>query len=145
MTEYSVKASPPLPPSVTPADGLFAEELASTIAYQRDPVELRRANRVHHVSRKLDFLHFTHRDRIWSAFKLVNFVYRSRIVPTKHAAIVISVRNEALNILEWIAHHRAFGFEDFFIYCNDSNDRTVELLTALAKQKICGLCCKVYA
>ena len=32
------------------------------------------------------------------------------------------MRNEAPFILEWIAYHRAIGFDDFLIYSNDCSD-----------------------
>ncbi|WBU54122.1 glycosyltransferase family 2 protein [Paracoccus sp. SCSIO 75233] len=42
-----------------------------------------------------------------------------------------AVKNEAPFIVEWIAYHRAIGFEEFYICSNDSDDGTTELLDAL--------------
>jgi glycosyltransferase involved in cell wall biosynthesis len=38
------------------------------------------------------------------------------------------VRNEANDILEWVAFHRLVGIEHFYIYDNNSTDDTAELL-----------------
>lgn len=47
---------------------------------------------------------------------------------------VLTVRNEAAFLLEWIAHHKAVGFTDFLIYSNDCNDGTDDLLDHLQGQ-----------
>ncbi len=43
-----------------------------------------------------------------------------------------AVKNEAPFLLEWVAYHRAIGFERIVIFSNDSDDGTTELLDALA-------------
>lgn len=48
-----------------------------------------------------------------------------------HVAI-LCVRNEAAFLLEWIAHHRAVGFDHFVFFSNDCNDGTDEMLDHLA-------------
>ena len=45
--------------------------------------------------------------------------------------IVTSVRNEEAWILEWVAYHKALGFDYFLFYTNDNTDGTLELLTKL--------------
>lgn len=47
-----------------------------------------------------------------------------------------AVKNEAPFLLEWIAYHRAIGFDRFLIVSNDSDDGTTELLDALHAQGI---------
>lgn len=42
-------------------------------------------------------------------------------------------KNEAPYILEWIAFHRLIGVDKFFIFDNNSNDGTTEILAALHK------------
>lgn len=44
---------------------------------------------------------------------------------------VITVRNEAAFLLEWLAHHRAVGFTDFLVFSNDCQDGTDTLLDRL--------------
>jgi len=45
--------------------------------------------------------------------------------------IVTTMKNEGPFILEWLAHHRAIGFDDFLIYTNDCTDGTDDLLRLL--------------
>jgi hypothetical protein len=45
--------------------------------------------------------------------------------------IVTTMKNEGPFILEWIAYHRAIGFDDFLVYTNDCTDGTDELLDVL--------------
>ncbi len=47
------------------------------------------------------------------------------------ALIVTSVKNEAAFLLEWLAHHRRVGFDDFLIYSNDCTDGTDVMLERL--------------
>jgi len=44
---------------------------------------------------------------------------------------VLTVRNEAAFLLEWLAHHKAVGFTDFLIFSNDCQDGTDALLDRL--------------
>ncbi len=44
---------------------------------------------------------------------------------------VLTVRNEAAYLLEWLAHHKAVGFTDFLVFSNDCDDQTVEMLDRL--------------
>ncbi|WP_371153526.1 glycosyltransferase family 2 protein [Jannaschia sp. 2305UL9-9] len=46
-------------------------------------------------------------------------------------AIVTCMRNEGPYILDWIAHHRAIGVDDFLVYTNDCTDGTDTLLDLL--------------
>lgn len=45
---------------------------------------------------------------------------------------VLTVRNEAAFLLEWLAHHRAVGFTDFLVFSNDCQDGTDVMLDNLA-------------
>ena len=46
-------------------------------------------------------------------------------------SLITSVKNEGPYILEWLAYHKAIGFEDIFIFENDSSDLTDVLLQRL--------------
>jgi hypothetical protein len=46
-------------------------------------------------------------------------------------ALCAIVRNEIRSIVEWLAHHKALGFDEFLIYDNDSGDGTSDVLAAL--------------
>ncbi|WP_299370113.1 glycosyltransferase family 2 protein [uncultured Tateyamaria sp.] len=50
-----------------------------------------------------------------------------------HLAI-LCVRNEAAFLLEWLAHHRAIGFDHFLVFSNDCDDGTDAMLDHLAQQ-----------
>lgn len=47
------------------------------------------------------------------------------------AVAVLTVRNEAAFLLEWLAHHRAVGFTDFLVFSNDCQDGTDAMLDRL--------------
>lgn len=51
-------------------------------------------------------------------------------------AIVTTMKNEGPFILEWIAHHRAIGFDDILVYTNDCTDGTDTLLELLQSKGI---------
>lgn len=51
--------------------------------------------------------------------------------PNSGIVIVASLKNEAPYILEWIAHHRMVGVDNFVIYTNDCEDGTAEILDRL--------------
>ncbi len=44
---------------------------------------------------------------------------------------ILTVRNEAGFLLEWLAHHRACGFTDFLVFSNDCTDGTDAMLDRL--------------
>ncbi len=45
--------------------------------------------------------------------------------------IVACMQNEGPYVVEWIAYHRAIGFDNFLIYTHDCTDGTVEILNRL--------------
>ena len=47
------------------------------------------------------------------------------------------MKDEGPFILEWIAHHRAIGFEQIIVFTNDCTDGTVRLLKSLEEQGYC--------
>lgn len=50
--------------------------------------------------------------------------------------LCLIVKNEAQYILEWIAYHKAIGFDSFAIFDNESTDGTTEILECLARAGI---------
>lgn len=50
---------------------------------------------------------------------------------TRYLAI-LTVRNEAPFLLEWLAHHKAVGFTDFLVFSNNCTDGTDLMLDRLA-------------
>lgn len=61
---------------------------------------------------------------------------RRNISPIKKSCIVTTIKNEGVYILDWIAHHKAMGFEKIFIYSNDNTDNSDNLLKILSDKKI---------
>ena len=49
------------------------------------------------------------------------------------ALAVLTVRNEAAFLLEWLAHHRAIGVTDFLVFSNNCQDGTDDMLDRLAQ------------
>lgn len=47
------------------------------------------------------------------------------------ALAILTVRNEAAFLLEWLAHHKACGFTDFLVFSNDCSDGTDLMLDRL--------------
>ena len=47
--------------------------------------------------------------------------------------IVACMRNEALFVVEWVAHHLAIGFDRIIVYTNDCDDGTNTILQAMSQ------------
>ena len=47
---------------------------------------------------------------------------------------ITSVRDEGAYLIEWLAHHRAVGFDHFVVFSNDCSDPTTEILDHCAGQ-----------
>ncbi|MBL4751427.1 MAG: glycosyltransferase family 2 protein [Amylibacter sp.] len=43
------------------------------------------------------------------------------------------MKNEGPYLLEWVAHHKALGFDHIVVCTNDCEDFTVEILKCLVK------------
>jgi hypothetical protein len=70
---------------------------------------------------------------------VLNALARGQIAPRRGACLIAAARNEGPYLLEWLAHHRAIGFEHAFIYTNDNLDGSDALLEALAAQGVITL------
>jgi hypothetical protein len=57
---------------------------------------------------------------------------RRTVSPRRGAALLATVRNEGPYLLDWLAHHRAAGFDHAVIYSNDNDDGSDDLLGLLA-------------
>lgn len=66
----------------------------------------------------------------------INCVYRRSVEPTKKICIVTTIRNEGIYLLEWIAWYKKLGVEHFFIFSNNNDDGSDDLLKALANAGI---------
>ncbi len=57
--------------------------------------------------------------------------HKKRAAPTGKV-IVACMRDEALFVVEWVAHHLALGFDRILVFTNDCSDGTDALLKAMA-------------
>ncbi len=69
----------------------------------------------------------------------LNGLARRLVRPRYGACLLAAARNEGPYVLEWLAYHRAIGFEHAFIYTNDNWDGSDALLAALARHGVITL------
>ena len=50
--------------------------------------------------------------------------------------VISTMKNEGPFVLEWVAHYKALGFDDFVVCTNDCEDSTTDLLLALQDRGI---------
>ena len=62
----------------------------------------------------------------------LNFCARYIADHYKYACIVTSARNEGLYLIDWVSYHRSIGFEQIFVYSNDNEDGSDDILQILA-------------
>ena len=123
-------------------DRLFLDALVDVVAecpLQAGWAQPCHAVRLHEADIRWDFFFSLCNEMAWSLERCVNFLYRARIKPARRIAIVTAARNEGINIIEWIAHHWLLGIDDFFIYVNDNDDGSSELLRILAEHGVIHL------
>ena len=60
---------------------------------------------------------------------------RSLIKPSQPytASVVTTIRNEGPYIVEFVAYYKSIGFDNIYVYSNNNNDNSDELLNLLAK------------
>lgn len=75
----------------------------------------------------------------WSPAQCLNNLMLGQIAPRRKAAVVTSVRDDGIYLLDWIAHHLVLGFEHVVIYTNDNSDGSEQLLRALAQHGVITL------
>lgn len=49
------------------------------------------------------------------------------------SALVVTIRDEAPYLLDWISYHLAIGFDRIIFYSNDNTDRGIDLINAIGK------------
>jgi len=97
-----------------------------------------RAGRIE-IGKDLDFIANLQGIAGWSIPQFLNFLMIRRITPTGRAAVVGTMRDDGIYVLEWISYYRALGFEHIFIYTNDNADGSEELLRILAEHGVITL------
>jgi len=74
-----------------------------------------------------------------TAIQVVNLLFLRCITPRKSVAAVMTVRDEGLYLLEWVAFYRAIGLTDIFVYVNENVDGSDDLLSLLAERGVIRL------
>jgi len=124
----------PLPES-SPRDNLFIRQIGALARIVDSNGRLRTGMRfppVQTADAKFDFLD-SDCEAAWSITKLLNFLVISRIKPTRLAAVVATMRDDGVSMLEFIAHYITLGFDHIFIFSNDNSDGTTEMLELLSE------------
>lgn len=62
---------------------------------------------------------------------ILNCALRKKIRKRAKSCIVATARNEGVYIIEWVAYHLSLGFDKIFLYTNNNQDGSLELLRSL--------------
>lgn len=89
------------------------------------------------ITEELDFLENVCCPDQLTALQAACFIALLRVPPRREVAAVLTVRDEGIYLLEWLAYHRLLGISDIFIYTNDNADGSEKLLDALATSHVC--------
>lgn len=104
--------------------------LAAWVANREaEPIALTR----YHIGPELDYLAEAGFRGAFASFGHAVTAYaRASVTPRRDICVVSTARNEGIYLLEWLAWHRSIGIAHFFLYSNDNNDGSDELLGHLA-------------
>jgi Glycosyl transferase family 2 len=124
-----------------PASDKFMASLRSFKGRITSPtqIELPPSQNIRTIDRDFDFLEDTCTPRNWSVAQIIHYLLLSRISPSERIAVVISIRDEGVYFLEWLAHYRLLGVRDIFVYTNDNADGSDALLECLASHGLITL------
>jgi hypothetical protein len=64
---------------------------------------------------------------------------RCQTLPRQMACVVATVKNEGPYLLDWISYHLSIGFAHVFLYANENEDGSDELLELLARHGVITL------
>jgi hypothetical protein len=129
-------------PRLPGPDASFAASIAASRNFWLDPDSGLRS--LHLINRRtipvdLDFLGDRTEPRNWGVARALNHLLLNQIRPTRRSAVVGTMRDDGLYLLEWVAHYLALGFEGIFIYTNDNADGSELLLRRLADHRVITL------
>ena len=82
------------------------------------------------VAARIDGARIDRRGMFWT-LRLPDRVTLAPRPPRRGHLIVSTMKNEAPYLVDWIAHHRAVGFDGFLVYTNDCEDGTDRLLARM--------------
>jgi hypothetical protein len=120
-------------PEMTGPPATFLDSIARARVRLNKPASVAQFANYHlHIGRELDFIADSDAPDRWSVAQCLNRLLLGRINPTQMAAVVGTMRDDGIYILDWIAHYQAMGFQHIFLYTNDNSDGSEELLRLLA-------------
>lgn len=75
----------------------------------------------------------------WSIAQALNYLLLRRLHPRKLCAVVVSMRDDGVYVLQWLAHYLVLGVDRIFVYTNDNQDGSEALLQLLATHDVITL------
>lgn len=75
----------------------------------------------------------------WSMAQALNYLLLRRLHPRKLCAVVVSMRDDGVYVLQWLAHYLVLGVDRIFVYTNDNQDGSEALLRLLAAHDVITL------
>jgi hypothetical protein len=75
----------------------------------------------------------------WSMAQALNYLLLRRLHPGKLCAVVVSMRDDGVYVLQWLAHYLVLGVDRIFVYTNDNQDGSDALLRLLAAHDVITL------
>jgi hypothetical protein len=121
-----------LPRSEFPSTQTFLDSIAAVL-----PGSKRETTRSRYtIPRSLDFIADIDGVKGWSVVQALNHLALGMVSPKHRSAVVGTMRDDGIYIMEWVAHYRALGFDHIFIYTNDNADSSDALFEALASHGI---------
>lgn len=87
---------------------------------------------IRHSSLQEDALVAHSRIEDWTMLQAIHYALLMQIHPKERVAALVTMRDDGVSILEWVAHYRALEFDNIFVYTNDNADGSEALLEALA-------------
>jgi hypothetical protein len=121
-----------VPGSEFPSTQTLLDSIAAVVpGHKRDAPRSR-----YTIPRSVDFIADIEGVKGWSAVQALNHLALGQVKPTRRSAVVGTMRDDGIYIMEWVAHYRALGFDHIFIYTNDNSDSSDVLFEVLASHGI---------
>ena len=115
----------------------FLDSIDALIGGRDVPARIARKSMA--IGEDLDFLGERGGLGAWSIAQALNFLLMRRLSPRKRCAVVVSMRDDGVYILQWLAHYLVLGVDRIFVYTNDNRDGSEVLLRLLAAHDIIAL------
>lgn len=91
------------------------------------------------IGEDLDFFGEGGGTAAWSMAQALNYLLLRRLGPRRRCAVVVSMRDDGVYILQWLAHYLVLGVDRIFVYTIDNQDGSDALLQLLAAHDVITL------